>query len=154
MKQLFFKLLALSCITILLSECSNSEKSKNGSAVESSVKTETETETEPKAVSWDTIKRIERVFMHTPWQYSFLARNNNNDTLYVNTFYHCNVRFVADVSPGEVMWALVAGDYNSRKWADGGYPLIVHIKSVEDVGGAGWQTGGKQSRDEYTSVVR
>lgn len=99
---------------------------------------------------WDSIKNIERVFMHTPHEYSLLARNNGDDTLYVNVVAGVKPRFVDDVPRGKPMWALKSKESNG----DGYYIIIIHIRSMQDVGGAGWETGGKHSTDEQTSVVR
>ncbi len=89
-----------------------------------------------RVIDIDTIVRVERIFMHTTQQYSLLARNNNNDTLNLNTFGSVTPVFITNVPDSLPMWAIF------QKTANGGNQILtIHMHSFADIGGAGWNNG-------------
>lgn len=96
---------------------------------------------------YDTIKKIERVFMHSTYEYSFLV-SNNSDTLSILSFSG-TPHFVSNTPDSIPVWAII------QNREDGPRLVSIHIHSVNDIGGAGWKIFSKNGiRQGVTSVLQ
>ena len=81
-----------------------------------------------------------RIFMHEPGRYSFMIQLSDSDVVTMRTFrlFNCETRFILDVPQDEKMWA-----YIQEKGKGPEYRTFVdlHIHSVRDMEGAGWDHG-------------
>lgn len=95
---------------------------------------------EEKELAQEKVENIVRVFMHEPGRYSFLIQLSNSSVVTMRTFllYNCETKFIMDVPKNEKMWAYIKRESDPRVFRTF---IDVHIHSVRDVEGAGWNHG-------------
>jgi len=96
-----------------------------------------------------------RVFMHEPSRYTVLAEGDDGviRPFTFQTFYQENVRFFRDVDANQSMWVECelspTQSYPSMRSCS---RLDIHVRSAEDVNGAGWDHG--KNGKGMTTVVQ
>ncbi|MFA6963092.1 MAG: hypothetical protein WC227_00015 [Patescibacteria group bacterium] len=81
---------------------------------------------------------VVRVLMHEPNYFSLYTEQTDSKILGYQEFSDCSfTEIIADVPPGEKMWALKTEIKGTpTKWL-----LQIHIHSPKDINGAGWDHG-------------
>ena len=90
------------------------------------------------------IENVVRIFMHEPSRYSIMIQDPNSSelkTMQFNLYNFCRAKIVADVPKNEKMWIfLKSKKHNVNK--DTYYTSFeLHVRSAEDINGAGWNHG-------------
>lgn len=94
-----------------------------------------------------TIERVARIFMHEPGDYSFLVQESvraGKPSRYrmVHRKFYEEPRFIADVPEDKMMWVRYQERDNRSRYSGHFYRILeFHIRSVKDIGGAGWDHG-------------
>jgi hypothetical protein len=96
----------------------------------------------------ETTYQVERVFMHTVNSYSFLIFDKDTKEIKSVGFGECK-KITADVELEKPMWIKVKK--TSFRTGDDEYFVEIHIHSVKDINGGGWNRGKFGSGQ--TSVV-
>lgn len=96
---------------------------------------EPESETEHVVLNVVKIENVVRVFMHKEDDYTLVIQEDNSSIIRFERLYHMNTKIYADVPSNEKMWAT----YTITNHGSGKGEL--HIHSVKEINGAGWNNG-------------
>lgn len=86
-------------------------------------------------------KPVIRVLMHEPSRISILVQDEVTKQVTIEELdkYGRNYEIIADVEDGQPMWAELPKILNPYKGKE--YTAKIHIRSGEDINGAGWNHG-------------
>lgn len=98
--------------------------------------------------STERVENIVLIFMHEPGHYSFAVQLPNSDKAEIlEFFFDCKIMFIMDVPENERMWAYIR--FSKRHIP---YLVDLHIRSINDIVGAGWHHS--KGRSGQTHVIR
>lgn len=84
------------------------------------------------------VENVTRIFMHERGHYTFFSENPDSPEIIINTVGTFPEKIFKDVPKDKPMW------YRYRMYRRNGemhYEFEIHIRSVKDIEGAGWDHG-------------